>query len=193
MGFLNPYLDFYRAMPASFRRDPSAPISAVEMLSPEWLKLKSAIATQFAWAVPTEEAVRTILRYSTNVVEIGAGNGYWAWMMRQVGITVAAFDADSPRFTWHEVMPGDERAVLFFPAHALFLCWPPWNSVMAHNALNYHRGNYVLYVGEWWGGSATPQFFEQLVSRFDAIEVVGIPQWFGRDDRLMIFRRRSAQ
>jgi hypothetical protein len=193
MGLLNPYLDFYGAMPSSFRRDPSVPISAVEMLLPEWLKLKSAIAAHFAWAVPTEEAVRTVLEYSTNVVEIGAGSGYWAWTMRQVGIKVAAFDANPPPFTWHEVMLGDERAVLFFPGHTLFLCWPPWNSEMAYNALYYHRGNYVLYVGEWWSGSATPHFFEQLVSRFDAIEVVAIPQWFGRDDRFMIFRRRSAQ
>src|ERR1019366_9640348 len=99
MGLFNPYLEFYRAMPLAYRRDPSVPPSIAELLSPEWLKLKSAIAGHFAWAVPTEEAVRVVAKYSTRVVEIGAGSGYWAWMMRQAGVTVAAFDADPPAFT----------------------------------------------------------------------------------------------
>ena len=64
-------------MPAAWRRDPSVPISAAELLAPQWLHLKATIAGHFAWAVPTEQAVRTILKYSARVVEIGAGSGYW--------------------------------------------------------------------------------------------------------------------
>lgn len=191
MGLLNPYLEFYRAMPAAYRRDPSVPISAAELLSPEWLALKAAIAGHFAWAVPTEEAVLTILKYSAKVVEIGAGSGYWAWMMRQAGIAVVAFDTSHAPFHWDKVAQGDERAVLFYPDHTLFLCWPPWNSDMAYNALTCHRGDYLVYVGEWMGGSANPRFFAALASIYEAIDVVNLPQWYNRDDRLMIFRRRG--
>lgn len=190
MGLINPYLEFYRAMPAACRRDPSVPISAAELLSPQWLNLKAAIAGHFAWAVPTEQAVRTILKYSARVVEIGAGSGYWAWMMRQAGIKVVAFDANHAPFTWTELAQGDERAALFYPDHALFLCWPPWNSDMACNALTCHRGDYLVYAGEWMGGSANPRFFALLASTYDAVDVVNLPQWYNRDDRLMIFRRR---
>jgi hypothetical protein len=191
MGLLNPYLEFYRAMPPAFRRDLSMPVSAAELLSPEWLKLKAAIAGHFAWAVPTEDAIQTVSRYSTSVVEIGAGRGYWAWMMRQAGIAVAAFDAGSFPFTWDKVVRGDERAVLFYPDHTLFLCWPPWNSDMAYNALAWHRGDYVVYVGEWMGGCANQRFFTLLASTFEAIDLANIPQWCNRDDRLVIFKRRN--
>lgn len=133
MKLLNPYLDFYRAMPLAYRRDQSSPPSVAELLSPEWLKLKAAIAGHFAWAVPTDEAVSVIMKYSTRVVEIGAGSGYWAWMMRQAGIAVAAFDTDPPAFTWETVARADESAVFSCPSHMLLLCWPPWHSDMARN------------------------------------------------------------
>jgi hypothetical protein len=191
MGFFNPYLDFFRTLPPAYRRDPSVPISSAELLLPEWLALKAAIAGHFAWAVPTEEAIRAVVKYSTSVVEIGAGSGYWAWMMRQAGITVAAFDTGSPRFTWGTVAQGDERAVLFYPERTLFLCWPPWNSNMACNALAWHQGEYLVFVGEWMGGCANPRFFALLAAMFEPVDLIDIPQWYNRDDRLMIFRRRN--
>lgn len=109
----------------------------------------------------------------------------------QAGIAVAAFDAGCFPFTWDEVGRADERAVLFYPDHTLFLCWPPWNSDMAYNALAWHRGDYVVYVGEWMGGCANRRFFTLLASTFEVIDVVNIPQWCNRDDRLMIFKRRN--
>jgi hypothetical protein len=192
MGLRNPYLDFFRAMPPACRRDPAVAPSAGELLSPEWLTLKAAIAGHFAWAVPTEDAIRTVVRHATQVVEVGAGSGYWAWMMRQAGIAVAAFDASPPAFTWSEVGLGDERVAMHYPDHMLFLCWPPWNSDMAYNALASHRGDRLVYVGEWMGGSANARFFEHLVGGFEAVDVVELPQWHNRDDRLMVFRRRGS-
>ncbi|WP_315838118.1 hypothetical protein [Bradyrhizobium prioriisuperbiae] len=190
MALRNPYLEFYRALPQTFRRDPQLPISTAELTSPEWLMLKAAIAGHFAWAVPTEDAIQAIREYTSSIVEIGAGSGYWTWMMRQAGLTVAAYDTIVPSFTWDEVEQGDERAVLSHPDHTLFLCWPPWASDMACNALAAHHGDYLIYVGEWMGGSANPGFFMQLASSFEPVRAVDIPQWYNRDDRLMIFRRR---
>src|SRR5260370_41002140 len=99
MQLLNPYLDLFRALPASFRRDPSMPPSAAELLVPDWLALKATIARHFAWAVPTDEAIAVIRKHTTGVVEVGAGSGYWTWLLRQSGLGVAAFDLDPPPFT----------------------------------------------------------------------------------------------
>ena len=111
---------------------------------------------------------------------IGAGSGYWAWLMRQAGIKVAAFDAQPPPFTWSEVRQGDERAVHEHPEATLFLCWPPWATGMAFNALAAYRGD-----------NADSRFFALLSSCFDVVDSVAIPQWYLRDDRLMVFRRRG--
>ncbi|MDE2628283.1 MAG: hypothetical protein KGL99_14120 [Burkholderiales bacterium] len=191
MALLNPYRDFFDALPASFRRCPSVPPSAAEWLVPDWLAFKAAIARHFAWAVPTDEAIAVIGRHTKAVVEIGAGSGYWAWLMRQAGIEVAAYDTAPPPHTWSEVRRGDARALRDHTDGALLLCWPPWASAMALDALTAHAGEHVVYVGEWMGGSAEPHFFATLVSRFECIDTVAIPQWAMRDDRLMVFRRRA--
>ena len=193
MTLSNPFLGFFQSLPPSCRRDPRFPPSAGEMFVPEWLMLKAAIARHFSWAVPTEEAIMCIRKYATDVIEIGAGSGYWTWLMRQAGITVAAFDAGPPPFTWSEVCNGDERALCKIQMSALFLCWPPWATEMAANSLAWHRGQYVIYVGEWMLGSANARFFEMLSSKFEAIDAVLLPQWCQRDDRLIVFRRRGAR
>lgn len=192
MALLNPYLDCFHALPPACRRDPAAPLSSAELLAPDWLALKAAIAGHFAWAVPTDEAIAAIARCASRVLEIGAGSGYWAWMMQQAGIAVAAFDSAPPRFTWHEVTHGDARTAALYPDHALLLCWPPWNSDMAFQALTAYRGGHVIFVGEWMGGCADPYFFATLAATYDVIDAVDIPQWHNRNDRLLIFRRRRA-
>ena len=191
MALSNPYLDFFRSLPGSLRHDPVLPISAAELFSPDWLTLKAAIARHFAWAVPNEEAIACIRKYATHVIEIGAGSGYWAWLMRQAGIDVTAFDTDPPSFTWTEVRKGDERELLNHSNSTLLLCWPPWATDMAVNALSLYSGKHVIYIGEWMLGSAEARFFGLLVSRYEAINSVVIPQWCGRADGLIVFRRRG--
>jgi hypothetical protein len=188
----NPYLSFFQALPVSFRRNPSDPLSSMELAMPEWLRLKSAIATHFAWAVPTDEAIDLIRSYGSSVIEIGCGSGYWAWLMQQAGINVIAIDSIPPPFSWHTVEPGDELVVALHPDKTLFLCWPPWGSAMAYRALINYTGSNVIYVGEWLGGSADLWFFARLNRDFEAIAASAIPQWFMRNDSLIVFRRRKA-
>lgn len=166
---------------------------AAESQHPAWQELKAAIARLFAWAVPTEEAISCIRRYCSTVIEIGAGSGYWSWLMRQAGMDVAACDAAPPSFTWTPVERGDERTVDAYVVRDLVLCWPPWGTDMAFNALVRSACPHVVYVGEWMGGSANPRFFAELVARFEAIDAVAIPQWVGRSDQLLVFRRRRGQ
>jgi len=185
-------LEFFAALPPLFRRDPTVAPSAVELAMPDWLALKAAVARHFAWAVPTDEAIDVIAAHAASVVEIGCGSGYWAWMMAQAGIAVTAFDTAVPPFSWHRIEAGTEREAENHPDKALFLCWPPANDRMAHDALTHYHGDHVIYVGEWLGGSAEPAFFARLVQDFAAIAGAAIPQWYMRDDSLIIFRRRRS-
>src|SRR5262245_34518575 len=45
----------------------------------------------FGFAVPNAEAIAAIAALSP-IVEIGAGTGYWAWMLRNAGVDVIAYD-----------------------------------------------------------------------------------------------------
>ena len=189
MALINPYLEFFSALPPWFHRDPRTPLDARELLQPDWLALKSAIAGHFAWAVPTPEATAAIARHARRVIEIGCGSGYWAWQMRQVGIDVLAFDAAPPRFTWTEVRRGTELEAAAHADRTLFLCWPPWASPMAANAVALSRAEHVVYVGEWGGGCADARFFALLATLFEPVAAVALPQWYMRTDALTVFRR----
>jgi len=129
------------------------------MFSPQWLAFKAAVARHFSWAIPTARSMELIATFTDRVVEIGAGSGYWAWMMSQAGISVRAFDACPPEALWHPVRVGDERSIEKHRSRTLFLCWPPSGMPMASNALDLYRGRHLIFVGEWGHGCADSKYF----------------------------------
>jgi SAM-dependent methyltransferase len=185
----NPYLDYFFSLPPECRRDPRRPFRR-EPWSPEWLQFKAAVARAYAWAVPTRAAVGAIAARTSRVVEVGCGSGYWAWLLEQAGVDVVAVDSTPPPLAWHPVRLGGEVEVVKHPDRTLFLCWPPWATDMAYNALSWYRGDLVVYVGEWMAGSAELRFFSLLALDYEKVERVEIPQWVMRTDVLTIWRRR---
>jgi hypothetical protein len=61
---------------------------------------------------------------------------------------------------------------------------------MAARALALYKGKYVIFVGEWLGGCADPSFFALLDAYYCEVATVTLPEWFMRDDSLVIFQRR---
>ena len=126
----------------------------------------------FSFAVPSEEAMRTVAMLNRPVVEMGAGTGYWTALLRQRGVDVVAYDANPPRRITKAFAKG---AATFFgvayvddvnecdvnasclDAHAdrvLMLCWPrspedveggDWDL----RCLDRWRGDTLVHVGEW--------------------------------------------
>jgi hypothetical protein len=91
------------------------------------------------------------------LVEVGAGKGYWASLLRErEGVDISAYDAfiDSERCDdyWTTVQHGDSN-VLLKPefasgTHNLFLCYPDEQTSMAIACLERFQGEYVVHVGE---------------------------------------------
>src|SRR5688500_10600535 len=110
--FLNPYLDLYQIL-----SDQSPQLQ---------LLARKKLIWAYSWAIPSLEGIHAISQYSP-IVELGAGTGYWAWLLSQVGAQVTAFDHEPlqvPR--WHSIEQGDESMVHRYSDRALFLCWPPF-------------------------------------------------------------------
>lgn len=134
-----------------------------------------------AYAVPNENSLAAIEATGLPVVEVGAGTGYWAMLLRDRGVKVVAYDvAPAPargsqaeqlalssaggaqrkraQNDYHaeipaftEVLQGGTEASGRHPDHALFLCYPPPKSTMAEECLQNYKGSTLLYVGEWEG------------------------------------------
>lgn len=176
---------------------PLAPFVEDALLTP--IRVRGELVMKYAWAIPSEEALETIARHSPNgVVEIGAGTGYWAGLLRARGVDVAAYDeAPYDNFQaggqWSEVLVGGPLDALRHPERTLFLCWPPYDEPMATMALRRYKGAKVVYVGEWCGATADEDFHELLETEWERLEVVSLPQWAHMHDDLYVYERKSVR
>ena len=165
---------------------------------------------QYAYAIPTDDLVRRIAADSP-IVEVGAGLGYWSWLLRQAGAEVRATDVRPPAQyfergrlcatpgrrpgrpnDWFEARPGwtfvevsdaAEAAAAAPETAALLIVWPPYAEGMAAAALRAFRGAVVWYVGEGRGGAcADDAFFDALEESWEPDELHALVRFPGLHD-----------
>lgn len=61
------------------------------------------LVKRYSWAIPSPETIGWIVEklQGRKVVEIGAGTGYWAWLLLQSGVDVNAYDLKPPSGGWN--------------------------------------------------------------------------------------------
>jgi hypothetical protein len=156
---------------------------------------REILVQKYAWAVPNDEAIEAIKALNTAIVEIGAGSGYWARVLKEAGIEVKAFDHFKGEYTftdnWFEVEQGSTEKAVEHSDKALMLCWPNYNDPFAYNTLKEFKGNTFIYIGESGGGcTGDDQFHHLLNTKWNHKESINLPQWFGIHDYLSIWIRR---
>jgi hypothetical protein len=174
-------------------------IDSVNATTARW-----ALTTRFAWAVPNEAAILAIAALGKPVVEIGAGTGYWGWLLDQVGVPTVLYDKYAGQQTYHreaeEWMPvrqGDHNALKHrWSGAALMLSWIPYGSPLGEECLRLFCGDTFVLVGERWGCCGTDDLNEMLPdevgetkSGWTLTEDVLIPQWHYIHDYLSIYKR----
>lgn len=150
----------------------------------QW-RVRDELVRKYSWAVPSEAAIKHLVSLSP-LIEIGAGTGYWAYLIREAGGEIVAFDEfpycnDQANNKWSEVLKGDENKVLDFPNHTLFLCWPPNKSPMAYNCLKNYKGDKLVFVGEYETCCADDDFFKLLEKDYLG-RIMEIPSFMGIHD-----------
>ena len=160
----------------------------------------SPISSTFAYALPSSKALRAIVKHApSSIIEIGAGGGLWASLLRRCGVQVDAIDVSPPRLTYCNVRQCSDAWLpqTFRKAKAgaaLFLCWPPLelelgeygeikndSNTMASDALNVFHGDVLIYIGEWRGRTG---LISQLSDRTaDCGQTAGenFQEWVERD------------
>ena len=162
-------------------------------------EFRRSYVIKYAWAIPTEEAIRAIAKFSNNkIVEIGAGTGYWAWLLQQVGVTVHAYDKyleNNPykhEHTYTELKKGGHNTLRKYNHEwTLFLCWPPFDDPMASRCLRRFTGRKFIYIGESeYGCTGDNRFHEALDKWWNRIDEINIPQWNGIHDYVQMYERK---
>jgi|EP01049_Picozoa_sp_SAG25_P000647 hypothetical protein len=134
--------------------------------------------SRYAWAIPNNRALKICEAFQP-IVEIGAGAGYWARLLRERGVEVAAFDRDvgpdtraageagASAWAWVERGGSEQLRRCRFRDSTLLLCFPddldfrqeagdggaPPSLSLA--CLQEFSGDTIIHVGEMFGESLT--------------------------------------
>jgi hypothetical protein len=141
---------------------------------------RALLSRRYSWSIPSPGDIAWITATvgARGVVELGAGSGYWAALMRAAGIDTLAYDpfpaaGDNTYATraYTRVESGDESLAAEHSERALFLCWPNNNDPWAARALTAYRGDLLIYAGQEAGGAtADDRFFELLGSGWEQVD-----------------------
>lgn len=176
-------------------------------------RVRNHIIDHMTFAIPPPSALDRIAALGP-IVEMGAGTGYWAWLLRQMGVDVIAYDAFPPqthplpdegapngrqrrhngwfRGWWTEVERGYPSVVAKHPDRALLMVWPYMNS-MADRTIRAYTGEHVAYVGEGAYGACANEAFFSHVERYWTVKEYPIPQFSGIHDELWILKRKEKR
>jgi len=122
----------------------------------------------FGWIEPP--TITSKLRRFLNrevVLEIFAGNGYWAYRLGFLAHWIAT-DSYAWGYSDHfvPILKFDAlKAVQKFPAQILAIIYPPFNEDLALLALQQFKGSKIIYAGPKYQ-CATPAFHQELKSNW---------------------------
>jgi hypothetical protein len=193
----NPYLEEIQRLIGRLKSENTPDLSSA------LLEYRSELIARYSFSIPVIEVLERIAAHSP-LVEVGAGTGYWAMCLSEIGAEIDAFDLQPPDenspYEWHDanywfsdtwftVEEGDESVAARYPERSLFLSWPMPESPMAHNALKYYRkagGHTVIYIGD--GRSSGDEAFHNELLSLTIVENRRIWSWPGIEERLIIGR-----
>ncbi|MGW4890841.1 hypothetical protein ACWEQL_01015 [Kitasatospora sp. NPDC004240] len=167
------------------------------------LPRRQELSRVFSWALASRTAVDWTAGCldGRGLLEVGAGSGYWASLLRARGLDVLATDAEARpghngwtnRFRFTDVRAGlaaEDAAA--HPDRVLALLWPPHRDPMAVDTLRAYRGPALLYLGDRPGGlCADDAFFAELAARWRPVSRCPLAlRWLGNHDTATCYVRR---
>jgi hypothetical protein len=165
---------------------------------------RNDFVSEYSFTIPYHDILAKIASYSP-IVEIGAGSGYWARCLTEMGADVLAFDSHPPGTmspwewhksnawyddSWYGIIKGDESEAAHYPDRTLFMAWPMPMNLMAYNALAGYKnagGKTVIYIGDPHPASSGDEHFYRMLYEHKEIETSDLYSWPGIREKLLIY------
>lgn len=156
----------------------------------------------FSWTITDPATVRFVAEHAgPRLIDPMAGTGYWAYLLRQLGIRAIASDVDPPDLganPWHagsthchvRVRRGAEAVTAAGSARrTLLLSWPPMGTPDGADILAAYPGDRMIYIGDpdCTGNERMYELIEQGWHRIAYHEPV---RYDGIDDLVMVYDRK---
>jgi hypothetical protein len=142
------------------------------------------------------------------VLDVGCGNGYWTYMLRQEPFGCEVVPVDNGQSSWRSVWVGDvldvdavewlkKREVALQRDEVLLLVYPVTAGEFTASVIREFRGNVVCVVGTQNGsgytgfkGEMVDQWFEREMKGWELVARVPVMSFPGKDDALFVFKRK---
>ena len=167
--------------------------------------LGAPLVEKYAWAVPDNKALE-IIKHFAPIIELGAGGGYWAYLLREMGVDIVAVDKYNAKGakTYTEVIKGEPK-ILKKKEHeerVRFLSYPDDRESMSMECLEYFQGDTIIHVGELaitgtkaggvqrpWGKTSCSEFQVALMADFHCVVRHRLPSFPTSCDYLTVWKR----
>lgn len=159
------------------------------------------LVTKYSFAVLTSDAIEKLKKYGP-IIEIGAGNGYWAYEMRKAGVDIIATEIgvgsnNEYNFVkpWTDLIEMEAiEAARKYSERALMSVWPCYDKSWAWKALMAYKGDTFIYVGEGPYGCTGDDNLHAALSEegpWNLVETVPILRWHGLHDTVNVYKRNT--
>ena len=173
--------------------------------------IRDPFVRSFSWAIPyssTLAKLGTSLKGYSRILEVGAGTGLWAHLLKELhGIPVIPTDQSDGNYDRHkqyrycsvEVIDS-VAAIAKHDPEVLLLIWAPFSDPgspfpeppMATNSLKAFKGNLLVWVGEGHGGcNGDDSFFKELDENWEYVDQISMPRWYQINDECVIYQRKE--
>lgn len=157
---------------------------------------RQQMISEFGFSIPCVEALNAIKKVG-NILEIGAGTGYWSKLLKDMGVDIISTDSKSGDYQFsynNDVIKMDAvEAIKEYPDRNVFVSWPCYDKGWAFEAAKaMEQGTTLIYIGEGRGGCTADDNFHNYFFNddvFPKIKDIDIPRWDGIYDSMFIGKK----
>jgi hypothetical protein len=160
------------------------------------------LVSEYAWTITDPDTVAFVAKHcGPQVVDPLAGSGYWAWLLGQHGIDVAASDLKPGANDWHRHgvhlpvarQEGPHAVRLAGRDRTLLLSWPPYSMPVGAELVAAYQGDRIVYIGEGpYGCCGDEDMWELLEAGWTEVASHRPVQWYGLRDWVTVYERTAG-
>ncbi len=122
------------------------------------------LVSQWSWTVTSPDTVAFVAYWlGSHAIDPLAGSGYWAFLLRQLGVDVVATDLNPPNLAANKYhhdgvhcdliqMDAERSVTRLGVGRSLLLSWPPYAEPVGAQVVGAFTGERIVYIGEGEGG-----------------------------------------